>query len=271
MEEQKASKAERFLNLYKELEDVLEQRNPKSGRQGTAVMDFAYRDEGAAFREDLNTCREVRNLLSHHPDMNGEAIVEPSDALIHVLEDVLAYIRTPKPAIDFATPRSRLLISASGEKALSVMRAMQKEGYSHVPVFRKGQLAGVFSISTVFSYVLDGEKKITENTRIFEFGDLLKLDKHASERFAFIGPQADYWTVRELFNRKPGEHSKRLAILFITKNGRMDGKILGIVTPWDLIAEDPPIWNPDEENAVPRILDDDVVEEPEPAEERSAE
>lgn len=262
MEEQKMTRAERFLNLYKELEDVLEQRYPKSGRPGTAIMDFANRDEGAAFKEDLNTCREVRNLLSHHPDMDGEAIVEPSDALIQVLVDALEYVRTPKPAIDFATPRSRLLIADSGERVFPVMRAMEKEGYSHVPVFRNGRLTGVFSISTVFSYTLTERNRITEDTRIFELGDLLKLDKHTSERFAFVGPQADYWMVRDLFNRKPGERSKRLAVIFITKNGRPDGTILGIVTPWDLIAENPPTWNPEEENAAPRIPDDDIVDVP---------
>ena len=51
-------------------------------------------------------------------------------------------------------------------------------------------------------------------------------------------------------------------MIFITKNGRPDGTILGIVTPWDLIAEDPPTWNPEEENAVPRILNDDIVDVP---------
>ena len=181
-----------FLDLYRQLEEALEQRFRESGRKyGSVVMDLMNDDEGAPFREDLNVCREVRNLLSHHSSIDGQAVVEPSEALVDVLRKVIEYVKRPQPVMDFATPRDKLMIAYLDQSALRVMREMQKRGFSHVPVFQRGEFMGVFSVSTVFSYVIDevghGMDKLTT---IGDFGQLLKLENHETERFEFVSRRA---------------------------------------------------------------------------------
>ena len=202
-----------FLDLYRQLEETLEQRFRESGRKyGSVVMDFMNDDEGASFREDLNVCREVRNLLSHHAAIHGQSVVEPSEALIGVLREVIEYVRRPQPAMDFATPRDKLMIAYLDQSALRVMREMQKRGFSHVPVFQHGEFMGVFSVSTVFSYVID------------EVG-------HGMDKRTTIGDR---------FERKRGQHTKRLVAIFVTENGQFGERLLGMITPWDVIGQEQP-------------------------------
>ena len=231
-----------FMDLYRQLEEVLTQRFEESGRKtGSVVMDFMNDDEGAPYREDLNACREVRNLLSHHSLMDGRPIVEPSEALLGVLREVIAYVKKPMPALNFATRRENLMIAYLDQNALRVMREMKKRGYSHVPVFSNGDFVGVFSVSTVFSYIIEEDDHcVDRQTTIGDFGHLLKLDHHNSEQFAFVSRRATYWDVRDLFERRHSRPSSRLVAVFITENGRFGERVLGMITPWDIIGQEQP-------------------------------
>ncbi len=231
-----------FLDLYRELEEALTQRFEASGRKfGSAVMDFINDDEGAPYREKLNVCREVRNLLSHHSSIDGEAVVEPGEALLQTLREAIEYVKRPMTAMQFATPREKLMIAYTDQNALRVMREMKKRGFSHVPVFRTGEFIGVFSVSTVFSYIIEEEDhSVDSRTTIGSFGHLLKLDQHETERFAFVSAAASYWDVRDLFERRRSQPGGRLVAAFVTENGRFGERLLGMITPWDVIGQEQP-------------------------------
>lgn len=229
-----------FMDLYRQLEEVLTQRYSESGRKSSGVvMDFINDDEGAPYRDDLNVCREVRNLLSHHASIEGEPIVEPSAKLVQVLKEVIAYVKRPMSIMEFATPKDKLMITHMDQNALRVMREMKKRGFSHLPVFRGGEFAGVFSISSVFSYILE-DKAVNKRTTIGDFGHLLELDHHTAERFEFVSRRANYWDVRDLFERRSGGPNKRLAAVFVTENGKFGERLLGMLTPWDVIGQEQP-------------------------------
>ena len=50
-----------FLNLYKLLEEALEERYEKQGRRySSVVMEFIHSPEGAMWRERMDLCREIR-------------------------------------------------------------------------------------------------------------------------------------------------------------------------------------------------------------------
>ena len=91
------SRSEEFLNLYRKLEEELNQRYEAAGHHSASVIkDFMYEDAAAPFRDDLNVCREVRNLLTHHALVGGEPAVEPSEALLEALRNVLRFLDEPR-------------------------------------------------------------------------------------------------------------------------------------------------------------------------------
>lgn len=232
-------RSEAFLKLYRVLEDELEQKYLGRKRAASSVvMEYLQDSESLPVRETLDLCREVRNILSHNPDMQGEPVIQPAEQLLRDLEQAIEYVRRPPLALDFATRPDQLLWADSGQRALEVMRAMEKRGFSHVPVLQRGELIGVFSMGSLFSYAIRdmGEKGITPQTRIRDFLPYLPIEKHVQESYAFIDRGATYADVRIGFQRiKRG--GKRLAALFITESGEENQPLLGMITPWDVLGE----------------------------------
>ena len=71
---------------------------------------------------------------------------------------------------------------------------------------------------------------------IEDFMELLPPDKHESERFVFLPKNATLFEVKNEFENRTGR-SKRLAVVFLTDNGSISGRIVGMLTPWDVVNE----------------------------------
>ena len=226
-----------FLDLYKQLEDALANRL-KAGdpRRGSVVVDFMNSTEGAPYKERLNLCREIRNVMTHSADVAGEPVVTPSGAVIQSLREVVEAVKQPCLALSCATPADQLLMADLDDGAVSLMKQMEQRGFSHVPVLREGRLAGVFSVSTVFSAGLQGRKfTLTESTRVRDFEALLPVEKHISERFCFLPEDALLPEACEAFEAKGREKRRRVAAVFLTADGTQRSRLRGMLTPWDLL------------------------------------
>lgn len=232
-----SERTDRFLNLYRTLEEVLlDKYQPDDRRHASVVMDFLADPDSMPFRDDLNLCREIRNILSHRAEMDGEAVIEPAQALIDTLGDIVEYAKKPPMAIQCATKAKDILLTTMDSLALPLMRAMEEKGYSHIPVIGNDQqFIGVFSKSSVFSYMLEWkEPRLNEQTTVHNFRKFLPIDRHNSEQFQFMDESATVLDVRYAFEKQK-ERSRRLAAVFITKTGAPEEPLLGMVTPWDVL------------------------------------
>ena len=229
-------RAETFLSMFRVLEGMLDKKY--AGRENgssSVVMRYIGDPESEPVRAQLDLCRELRNLLTHNADAEGNPVCEPSKAMLDTLYQIIDYVESPKPALLYATPGERVLRAHMGDPALEVMRRMEKHGFSHVPVLEKGGISGIFSMRGVFSYVLK-HGGVEEDTRVRDFGELLKMNRPGGERFLLLGADATYHEVRAAFERA-GERDSRLAAVFITQNGQLDEQLLGMLTPWDVLGE----------------------------------
>ncbi len=229
-------KADLFLDRYRELEEALNRKYGADEKSfGSPVVRFINDKESRIFRERLDLCREIRNFLSHHSELEGERVIQPAGTLIHFLEEVTEYVLRPPSALECATLYADILKTSPSQKAQTVMKKMERQGFSHVPVIDGGECIGVFSVSTVFTYCLaHGMTLLRDDMTIGDFADYLPVDKHSTERFIFVGREATVFQVRQSFDRY-SRGGKRLAAIFITDNGSSAGRILGMLTPNDLI------------------------------------
>ncbi len=230
-------RAEDFLERYRILEEELTERYHYDEKFGSPVVRFSMEKEAKPFREKLNLCREIRNFLSHHSELEGEPLVEPSEGIIRFLDEVTQYLRRPPLAISFATLFEDILKAGPKNKAITVMKKMQKQGFSHVPVMDGGKLMGVFSIGTFFGYALQHNMTCMNDEMLIEdFQELLPIDCHENERFLFLPQTATLFDVKNEFEKR-SQRSRRLAVIFLTDNGSVDGRILGMLTPWDVVNQ----------------------------------
>ncbi len=231
------NRAEEFLDKYRILEELLTDKYGYEEKYGSPVVRFMMEKEGKPFRERLNVCREIRNFLSHHSELGGEPIIEPSNDMIQALSEVIDYLRQPPLALDFATGFADILKASPKNKAVTVMKKMQRSGFSHVPVLQEGILVGVFSIGTFFGYALKHDLAAMNDEMLIEdFDELLPPDRHENERFLFLPRTATLMEVKNEFEKR-SQRSRRLAVIFITDNGSAGGRILGMLTPWDVVNE----------------------------------
>ncbi len=228
--------AEKFLNLYKSLEEALETRYRERGKSTSSpVSQYLKEREAEPFRNDLDLCRQVRNLLSHTADVDGETPVQPADALLRVLREVLDFVQRPPLAVEYATPYDALLRARPDDLVMPVMRRMVDCGFSHVPVMRGQLVLGVFSASTPFSQLITGRTPpIDEQTEMSALSNLTRIDQHLTERFLFVPDGISVPEAQRLFtlDRK---REKRLAALFLTSNGQQSGDLTAMMTPWDFV------------------------------------
>ena len=235
--ERTQSRIERFLDLYKQLEDELEDKYRNARRHySSVVFEFIKDTDSEPVRDKLETCREIRNLLTHSANLGGEPIVEPSAPVVAAMEEVLDFVRKPPLALDYATKWDQVMKAHLHQKVLRLMEVMDKNGYSHIPVLNDGEFCGVFSVGSVFQYILrTGGKGIKPETTVAELGRHIQVDAHM-ENYDFVPKDATYLSVRRKFEKVRGKN-KRISVIFITENGKPSERVLGMLTPWDVLGE----------------------------------
>lgn len=233
------SNAREFLDLYNELEKLLKNKYRYSERSHTSlIIRFENEPEGRRFRDELELCRETRNLLSHNPLVDGEELVSPSGRLIEILKGIIAYVEDPPTAKTICTPTEKLLLCTGHERLIDVIRRMKEKGYSNLPILEGGRLFGVFSAGTLLCSLADGKNAYGADSTISEFADYVPPNVHSTESYAFVCPDASYADLKEHF--EPGGPKKtRVAAIFVTTDGTVRGRVIGMITPWDLIRAFP--------------------------------
>lgn len=227
-------RAETFLSMFRVLEGLLGRKYAEQGRKcPSVIMAYLQDAESEPVRRQLDLCREVRNLLTHNADAHGGPIIEPSQALLDELYEIISYVQKPQPALMFATRAEAILQAHPNDRALDVMRRMDRHGFSHAPLMADGRICGVFSVRAVFARCLAGGD-IGPDTRIYEFGGLTKLNA----RFMFMDERASYLEARAEFEKRSGRDN-RLAAIFITSTGDESGALMGMLTPWDVMRDMP--------------------------------
>lgn len=225
-----------FLDLYNTLEELLRAKYTTPDRRiSNVVLRYANEIEGRKWREELDLCREIRNMLSHHARYEGEDIFQPSDALIDLLREVIDAVENPPVAMTICTPVNKLLVCRENDRATDIIRKMHSAGYSHVPLVRNGSLVGVFSAGAIFSCLEKyGTSTVSGETLISEFDEFLPVDAHKTEAYRFVDPSATYYGLKSHFD-PAGPAKLRIAAVFVTRNGKKNGELLGMITPWDMI------------------------------------
>lgn len=227
----KMDNSERFLNLYRDLEEVL---GVKYQMRTGAVQHFSA-GEGNRWQEELNLFREMRNLLSHHGKIDEQAPVEPSEPSIRVLEEILEYAKHPPAALSIATRTDKLYCAKGNELVTDLLENMEQRGFSHIPVVdEKRRLTGVFSVGSLFAYTRSKPEQPVAGLRVRDMGAVLPPQRHVMEKFYFVDREASCYEIKKLFQKREAG-SRRVAAVFVTVSGDEKSPIMGMITPWDVL------------------------------------
>lgn len=232
--------SEIFLQKYRVLENLLEKYyDGRKVSSSSVVIEYIRDDDSEPVRVDLDLLREIRNILSHNAGASGAPVVEPSDEMIDRLDGIIEYVRRPRKASAFGTPSDQIFSAHPNDNVYSVMRSMQKRGFSHAPVRSHGAVTGVFSTRCVFDYLAEhGMDSLNESSRIAELQEYYRLDKPDGDRYKFVSAHTSIISVRNDF-RSQKERNRRLSVVFVTQNGTPQEDLICMLTPWDVLSNHP--------------------------------
>ena len=223
-----------FRELCNKFEDLVRIKYKVKDDEG-AFNKLSMQKEYKKFEKDINLIRKIRNLLSHGEcKVEGKTAIEINENIIEKLKEIISLLENPP----LVTSRyiTEMFVVDLEEKLEKLIKVMNEKKISHVPVLDKDKkLVGVFSENTIFSKLSEDEIiEIGKEYKVKDYEKYIKLENHSSEYFDFIKRNEELASAQNLFN-KSIKKDKKLVMLFVTENGKKNEKILGILTPWDLL------------------------------------
>lgn len=231
------SRTEHFLDLYRQLESLVSATYGLDETQ-SAVSWLLRKPQWRNIRESLEYCRDVRNLLSHNPKLGGSYAVEPSEEMVALLEKLLLDIREPKRAVDVCIPRERVLCRSLNDRVLPTLKVMDQRMYTSIPILKNGTVIGAFSENTLLRLLLDrGALAVSSELTFGQIEAYLPLEQHRTESYRFVAEDTPLSLLEELFADALKQRD-RIGLVFVTKTGAPEEKLLGILSPWHVAAID---------------------------------
>ena len=232
-----ANQIARFLEAYRRLEAVaprvLTREQQRAG--GGVIARLLRHPKFAPYREELDCCREVRNLLTHEVQIEGHPAVVPSEAMIAFVDRMVELIENPKRVRDRMTPLARLVVVERNTQVKQVMEQMWTRGLSRVPLLKEGVVRGMFSMEAIFHATMDGVV-ITPQTLVGDIRDYLPLDGAPNTHYTFVSPETTLEVAEEIF--QSGQNKKtKLRALLVTEGGNPSAPLIGILTPYDILGQ----------------------------------
>ena len=223
-----------FRELCNKFEDLVRIKYKVKDEEGAFYI-LSNQKEYKKFEKDINLIRKIRNLLSHGEcKVEGKTAIEINENIIEKLKEIISLLENP-PLVASRYITEMFVVDLE-EQLENLIKTMNEKKISHVPVLDKDKkLVGVFSENTIFSKLSEDEIiEIGKEYKVKDYEKYIKLENHSSEYFDFIKRNEELASAQNLFN-KSIKKDKKLVMLFVTENGKKNEKILGILTPWDLL------------------------------------
>ena len=230
---------EDFITIYNELDDFMrkELNQDHKASHSDLIRKMARKNKVFnIYMDELLSFARLRNAIIHNPyNRYAQPIADPHDYVVEKYKKILDYVLRPARALDTIAVKGKDIYTARlDDRALDIMIAMNKYAYTHVPIIEEGRFVGVFSETTVFSYIVNSmDCLLAKDAKIRDFSDFIPIDRHESESFAFVSIDTLVIDIDDMF-AKELRQEKRLAVVFITDNGDPNEKLLGLVTAWDI-------------------------------------
>ncbi|MBQ4325047.1 MAG: hypothetical protein IJC29_04550 [Clostridia bacterium] len=222
-----------FLEAYRHLEAAAATLFP-GDKKGGVIARLLRHPKFSQYREQLDCCRQVRNLLAHEVRVEGESPVLPGEGMVPFLEKMIALIEDPPRVRDRMTPRSRLTVTHKGAAVRPLMGQMRERDLSRVPVLEGEVVAGMFSLEAVF-YACQEGLEITDATTVGDFAPYLPLDATPITSYRFVSLDTTIERAEKIFLGTYTRKS-RLRALLVTQTGSPLEPLLGILSPYDVMG-----------------------------------
>jgi predicted transcriptional regulator len=224
-----------FIEKYKELEAVVRKTNGLPEQDSISYF-LKNQNKFNRYYDDISFCQEVRNFMQHKKKINARFAIEPNDAMLVFIEQLINRVTSRPQCKDICIKFQDIEWRSLSDSVKSTIKIMRQKVYTHIPIIENGVLIGVFDENSLFNYVAENEIIDVDNKLCFaDIRQYLSFQGREMEEFLFV-KSTMYVEDLEKEIQKYFSKNKRVGIAFLTVNGRENEPIQGIITPWDIIS-----------------------------------
>ena len=210
-----------FLKKYKELE-TLEANEPKK-----------YQYLLSKHRNEMDTFRYMRNTLAHNL-INGEDPFIVSEDVVNLISKYLEDVK--KKAYSFSVKTNKIIVANYEDKLKDVLKLMGDNKYSYLPIVDKDmKVVGIVSSDAIIDIFNKKEiLNVSKEDKLNKYISYFDLSNTSNGFYLFINKETDVYELEEMIERYQFT-SHKCNIILISDNGNKNGRLLGLLTPWDIL------------------------------------
>lgn len=234
-----SSNSHKFISIYNELDKFMRKYLNENNEIPNSVLIKEMAKINKVFyknKDDLLEFSRLRNAIVHNPNKkDADPIAEPHEFIVKKFQNIKNIVISPPIALKAIAIKAQDIFTAKmNDNAFEVMKKMNENTFTHVPIIESNKLIGVFSENTIFSFIVKNEEVIIDKDYLIkDFAEFIPNESHVSEYFEFVPREALVVDIEDIF-RKGLNGRKRIAAIFITETGKQNESLLGLITAWDL-------------------------------------
>lgn len=227
-------RSERFLVAFNKIEKYFNQQLDDTSYVPffRAVLRLKKKDAIVnRYHNDLLEYSELRNAIVHERTELNYAIADPHIEIVESIEKIAEEMTAPKLVIPTFAKTLRVLQADLTIK--TVLNIIRETRYTQFPVYRSKQFVGLLTDKKVLHWIAQNLNS--------DFSELLQTpvielinDNDGELNYRFIPRTMDIYEAEEILLEVFKKH-EGIAALLITEEGKSNQKLLGMVTPRDLI------------------------------------
>lgn len=228
------NRTEEYIEKFKELERVVrESFNLKKGQSISWALSEDYQFRGR--KSQIQYCQEVRNFLQHEGKFQKEFVIQPSQAMITFIDQLIKDIQKRTKCSDAAVTGSDIYSRKMGDSVVETIKDMKAKGYTHVPILDGNVVQSVFDENSLFNYIADEGIIDLDDLKFNDLASYMSLTDRETVAFDFVPANSYLDDLTPKFQQALKE-GKRLGMIFLTPAGKPHEQLTGILTPWDVLA-----------------------------------
>lgn len=184
----------------------------------------------AHYEDRLREFGSLRNAIIHNRTGLDFAIAEPHDMIVEMIELIEQKLSDPITVKEMFQRKVHTLQAA--ESLATALKLVREKKFNQLPIYQKGRFIGLITANGIMNWLAGQE---TDNI-CREIPTLLDVHNHEKRKktYRFVKSTMSIYEAEGFFRRSIIS-GKRLEALLITEQGGKDEKLIGIITPLDLL------------------------------------
>lgn len=183
------------------------------------------------YEDDLRSFADLRNAIVHHRVSEEFIIAEPHIEVVERIEYIDQLLA--RPILVGQVFRKNVITFQTTDSLKDVLDVIEERKYTQFPIYNGRDFRGLITTAGITNWLADVANHKIAVHEMPTVEDILRYEKKRTN-YKFISRYLTVYHAKELF-KEGVENGNRYEALLITEHGNPHQKLIGIITPLDLM------------------------------------